>query len=36
MSGFSRHIESFGALLLAVIWISPLVFGLLGGFPQHL
>ena len=26
MSGLSRHIEAFGAILLAVIWVAPLVF----------
>ena len=32
MSGFSRHLESFAALLLAVIWISPLVFAFWAAF----
>ena len=32
MSGLSRHIETFGALLLAVIWISPLVFAFWAAF----
>ncbi len=32
MSVLSRHLETFGALLLAVIWISPLVFAFWAAF----
>ena len=32
MKGLSRHIEAFGAILLAVIWISPLVFAFWAAF----
>ena len=32
MSALFRHIEAFGALLLAVIWISPLLFAFWAAF----
>ena len=32
MSGFFRQIESFSAILLAMIWISPLVFAFWAAF----
>ena len=32
MKEFSRHIEALGALLLAIIWISPLVFAFWAAF----
>lgn len=32
MRGLSRHIEAFGALLLAIIWVSPLVFAFWAAF----